>query len=160
MLIMLQKIEWSKRVAHYLGLTDFAEAGCAGSMIKASRIRLFIELSRLLSIRTAGDDRHAIGLKMSGAEHATSARVNWSAPPYSRRATNLWNFQTRLLPTILWRHEVGMACPAALEYQRQDQGIDDFITPDRQATIVRPSGVDLPQARHSLRLEGKNRRLP
>ncbi len=121
-------------------------------------------LSRLFSIphRRAMIDM-PIGLKMSG--HRTCdirARelVGASVFPGARR--NLWEFPDQASANqYYWRHEgpgMGVSCQL-WNIRDKIKEVDDFITPDRQATIgeAHPELI-FRKLGHSLRLEGKKSR--
>ena len=105
-----------------------------------------------------------IGLKMSG--HRTCdirARelVGASVFPGARR--NLWEFPDQASANrYYWRHEgrgMGVSCQL-WNIRDKIKEVDDFITPDRQATIgeAHPELI-FRKLGHSLRLEGKKSAL-
>jgi predicted RNase H-like nuclease len=154
-------------VAHYLGLDGF-RGGWVAAWIDDQGHQGFdysSSLSRLLSMphQRAMIDM-PIGLKMSG--HRTCdirARelVGASVFPGARR--NLWEFPDQASANqYYWRHEgpgMGVSCQL-WNIRDKIREVDDFITPDRQATIgeAHPELI-FRKLGHSLRLEGKKSAL-
>jgi predicted RNase H-like nuclease len=154
-------------VAAYLGLDGF-RGGWVAVWIDDHGHQGFdysSSLSRLLSMphQRAMIDM-PIGLKMSG--HRTCdirARelVGASVFPGARR--NLWEFPDQASANqYYWRHEgpgMGVSCQL-WNIRDKIREVDDFITPDRQATIgeAHPELI-FRKLRHSLRLEGKKSAL-
>jgi predicted RNase H-like nuclease len=154
-------------VAHYLGLDGF-RGGWVAAWIDDQGHQGFdysSSLSRLLSMphQRAMIDM-PIGLKMSG--HRTCdirARelVGASVFPGARR--NLWEFPDQASANrYYWRHEgpgMGVSCQL-WNIRDKIKEVDDFITPDCQATIgeAHPELI-FRKLGHSLRLEGKKSAL-
>ena len=150
-------------MAHYLGLDGF-RGGWVAAWIDDQGHHGFdysSSLGRLLSMphRRAMIDM-PIGLKMSG--HRTCdirARelVGASVFPGARR--NLWEFPDQASANqYYWQHEgpgMGVSCQL-WNIRDKIKEVDDFITPDRQATIgeAHPELI-FRKLGHPLRLEGK-----
>jgi predicted RNase H-like nuclease len=150
-------------VAHYLGLDGF-RGGWVAAWIDDQGHHGFdysSSLSRLLSMphQRAMIDM-PIGLKMSGHRRCdVSARglVGASVFPGARR--NLWEFPDQASANqYYWQHEgpgMGVSCQL-WNIRDKIREVDDFITPDRQASIgeAHPELI-FRKLGHPLRLEGK-----
>jgi predicted RNase H-like nuclease len=150
-------------VAHYLGLDGF-RGGWVAAWIDDQGHQGFdysSSLGRLLSMphQRAMIDM-PIGLKMSGHRRCDiSARglVGASVFPGARR--NLWEFSDQASANqYYWRHEgpgMGVSCQL-WNIRDKIREVDDFITPDRQASIgeAHPELI-FRKLGHPLRLEGK-----
>lgn len=153
-------------MAPYLGLDGFRGGWVAAWIDDGHQgFDYSSSLGRLLSMphRRAMIDM-PIGLKMSG--HRTCdlrARelVGASVFPGARR--NLWEFPDQASANqYYWRHEgpgMGVSCQL-WNIRDKIKEVDDFITPDRQATIgeAHPELI-FRKLGHSLRLEGKKSAL-
>ena len=154
-------------MAAYLGLDGF-RGGWVAVWIDDHGHQEFDYSSRLSRLLSMPHQRAMIdmpiGLKMSG--HRTCdirARelVGASVFPGARR--NLWEFPDQASANqYYWRHEgpgMGVSCQL-WNIRDKIREVDDFITPDRQATIgeAHPELI-FRKLGHSLRLEGKKSAL-
>jgi predicted RNase H-like nuclease len=170
-------IEWGVReVARYLGLDGFRR-GWVAAWIDDQGNHGFDyspDLSRLLSTPYQRDQRAMIdmpiGLKMSG--HRTcdiSARELIGASVFLGARRNLWEFPDQAAANQhYWQHEgpgMGISCQL-WNIGDKIKEVDDFITPERQATIseAHPELIFFKLNNH-LRLErkkseaGRNQRI-
>jgi predicted RNase H-like nuclease len=130
-------------MAHYLGLDGF-RGGWVVAWIDDQGNHGFDyspSLSRLLSMphKRAMIDM-PIGLKMSGHRQCDiRARELVGASVFLGARQNLWEFPERASANqYYWRHEgpgMGVSCQL-WNIRDKIREVDDFITPDRQATIA------------------------
>jgi predicted RNase H-like nuclease len=150
-------------VAHYLGLDGF-RGGWVAVWIDDQGHQGFdysSSLGRLLSMphRRAMIDM-PIGLKMSGHRRCdVRARGMVGASVFLGARRNLWEFPDQASANqYYWWHEgpgMGVSCQL-WNIRDKIREVDDFITPDRQASIgeAHPELI-FRKLGHSLRLEGK-----
>jgi predicted RNase H-like nuclease len=129
-------------VPHYLGLDGF-RGGWVAAWIDDQGNHGFdysSEISRLLSMphQRAMIDM-PIGLKMSGHRRCDiSARELVGASVFLGARRNFWDFPDQASANqYYWRHEgpgMGVSCQL-WNIRDKIKEVDDFITPDRQATI-------------------------
>jgi predicted RNase H-like nuclease len=150
-------------VAHYLGLDGF-RGGWVAAWIDDQGHHGFdysSSLGRLFSMphQRAMIDM-PIGLKMSGHRRCdVSARGLVGASVFLGARRNLWEFPDQASANqYYWQHEgpgMGVSCQL-WNIRDKIREVDDFITPDRQASIgeAHPELI-FRKLGHPLRLEGK-----
>ena len=154
-------------MSHYLGLDAF-RGGWVAAWIDDHGNHGFDyspSLSRLLSmpLKRAMIDM-PIGLKTSGhRECDISARELVGASVFLGARRSLWEFPDRASANqYYWRHEgpgMGVSCQL-WNIRDKIKEVDDFITPDRQATIgeAHPESI-FRKLGNQLRLQGKKSEL-
>jgi predicted RNase H-like nuclease len=154
-------------VAHYLGLDGFRGGWVAAWIDDQGRhgFDYSSELSRLLALphRRAMIDM-PIGLKVSGHRSCDlSARELVGASVFLGARRNLWTFPDQASANqYYWRHEgpgMGISCQL-WNIRDKIREVDDFITPERQATIgeAHPELI-FRKLGHPLCLQGKKSEL-